>query len=67
MPNDTQPTETGVRSATSHESRAANEITPELVRQVAERVYAMLLMDLRIERERGGENFSRPHLWKGGR
>lgn len=29
-----------------------NQITPELVRQVAEKVYAMLLRDLRIEMER---------------
>lgn len=30
----------------------ANAITPELVRQVAEKVYAMLLRDLKIEMER---------------
>lgn len=30
----------------------AGELTAELVRQVADRVYAMLLRDLRIEQER---------------
>lgn len=30
-----------------------NELTAEQVRQIADRVYAMLLRDLRIEQERG--------------
>jgi hypothetical protein len=31
---------------------AATAVTPELVRKVADKVYAMLLLDLRLERER---------------
>lgn len=34
---------------------ATGPITPELVREIADRVYAMLLRDLRLERERRRE------------
>lgn len=49
------PAENQVRSNSSNNSREPNakgKISPELVRQVAERVYRMLRDDLQLERER---------------
>ena len=37
------------------------EITPALVQQVADRVYALWLQDFRIERERQRSNVNRWH------
>jgi hypothetical protein len=37
-------------------------LTPELVKKITDRVYALLLADLRRERERRRRN--RPHRWK---
>jgi hypothetical protein len=34
------------------QSRQVNAITPEVVRQVADKVYAMLLKELQVEKER---------------
>ena len=39
-------------SKPGEESTKQMEITPELVRAISDRIYAMLLQDLRIERER---------------
>ena len=47
----TQPGESAP-SKPVRESAKKVEITPELVHAVADRIYAMLLHDLRIERER---------------
>lgn len=39
-------------STTNQEQAQGRSITPELVREVADRVYALLKKDLQIERER---------------
>ena len=49
------------------EARTGIEITPELVQQVADRVYALLIADLSLERERTGMHDHRTIGWKGGR
>jgi hypothetical protein len=41
-------------------------ITPELVNQVADKVYAMLLFDLRIEQERERSSLRKPFAEQGG-
>ena len=46
-PNEPQP---------APQSPAVGQITPELVKKVTERVYAMLLEDLRREKDRGRRN-----------
>lgn len=48
------------RSASANSSDTA--VTPELVRQVADKVYAMWLRDLQIERER---QRTKPNDWQG--
>lgn len=51
MPENQQPA-SNTGATTSSVAAGSTPITPELVRQVAERVYAMLLHDLRLGRER---------------
>jgi len=46
---------------------ATVQITPELVKQVTERVYAMLLEDLRREQERGRRRHLGVRRFPGGR
>ena len=42
------------RSDREHQQRQAVEITPELIRSIADRVYAMLYADAQREHERLG-------------
>ena len=42
-------------------------LPPELVRAIAERVYQMLLRDIKIERERRRVPAGKSQYWKGGR
>lgn len=48
---DTQPT-TDTNRAAEASSPATTALTPELVREIADKVYALMLADLRIDRER---------------
>jgi hypothetical protein len=41
------------------EQGSTNEITPTLVQQIADRVYKLLLQEVRIDFERG-----RPSIWR---
>ena len=61
MPEETQMT------AGRPGSSEAVQITPQLVRQVAEKVYAMLLAETRLERERRGmaQVWGIPSRWSG--
>ena len=43
------------------------ENTQELVKKVADRVYEMLLQEMRIEYERGRSTYGIRYLFKGGR
>ena len=47
-------------------NRQNRAITPELVNQVADKVYAMLLSDLRIEQERERSSLRKPFAEQGG-
>lgn len=44
--------------AVTYEPDGSVAITPDLVREVTDKVYALLLRDLKIERERGGHGSS---------
>ncbi len=44
----------------------AAAITPELVREVAEKVYALMVMDLKLGRERRGVAATTTRLRRGG-
>lgn len=70
------PNQTGIRSQAASSvagtgSLAVNQttitITPKLVRQVADKVYARLLAELLIERERSGAHRRASPCWRGGR
>ncbi len=45
----------------------SEQITPEIAKQVAQRVYKMLLRDLRIEQHRLGQSKKLPNQYKRGR
>lgn len=47
-------------------NRQNRTITPELVNRVADKVYAMLLSDLRIEQERERSSLRKPFAEQGG-
>ena len=70
MPNETgTPSQTG-SSGTGASNNAGSQttaITPELVKQVADKVYAMLSRDLMLERERAGAHRRASPRWGGGR
>lgn len=51
------------RQSANHQNRT---ITPELVNRVADKVYAMLLSDLRIEQERERSSLRKPFAEQGG-
>lgn len=46
--------------------RQNSPITQELVNRIADKVYAMLLSDLRIEQERGRSSLRKPFAEQGG-
>ena len=50
--NDVPKVTSGAPAAFSENTNANGLVTPELVRQVADRVYALILEDLQIEQER---------------
>ena len=71
MPNETgSPGQTGSSAAgasNNNGTQATTAITPELVKKVADKVYAMLSKELQIERERGGAHRHTSTHWRGGR
>jgi hypothetical protein len=46
--------------------RGSSTITQELVNRIADKVYAMLLSDLKIEEERGRSSLRKPFAEQGG-
>lgn len=54
-------------SRSGNGQRASAAITPELVREIAERVYNLFLRDLKIERERQQFLLGQNRFRKGGR
>jgi len=71
MPDETRTpsqTESSTAEASNNPgSQASTAITPELVKQVADKVYAMLSKELQIERERTGAHHHASTRWRGGR
>lgn len=47
--------------------QSSEQVAPEIVKQVAQRVYKKLLRDLRIEQFRRGQLRKLPNQYKGGR
>ncbi|MBN1147925.1 MAG: hypothetical protein JXA78_11775 [Anaerolineales bacterium] len=58
---------TAARSTSSAGAAATASITEELVRQVADKVYAMLLKEYDLKRERSGAHHGAPRRLRGGR
>ena len=59
--------ENSPQSSPDHTSVSPARITPELVAQITNLVYAMLISDLRLERERCGRRWRSNHYQAGGR
>jgi hypothetical protein len=61
----------GIHTENRLESRevqeSPSEITRELAKKVADRVYEMLLQEMRIEYERGRSTYGIRYLFRGGR
>jgi hypothetical protein len=62
-PGSQQVRETGTEGSSARQNRV---ITQELVDQIADRVYALLLRDLKTEQERCRLPFQRPQIDRGG-
>jgi len=65
--NASQSTGSGENSPQSGETEAAGSITPEMVSAIADKVYDMLLRELKYGRERHQFTPRRPLSPKGGR
>jgi len=61
-----QPTQGSQPAGSPDGGQSAGALTPELVNKVAEKVYAMLLLDLKIERERRRTSSGNPWSGQGG-
>lgn len=66
MSEETQST-AGETSTSEAEERSTRTITPELVNQVADKVYAMLMLDIKIEKERERFSYQSSNQRYGGR
>lgn len=62
-----QPERQGHETKTDNQQVSKAAFPYEQVRAIAERVYAMLLRDLKYERERNRITFGKPNPYKGGR
>ncbi|MGD2050166.1 MAG: hypothetical protein PVH03_11735 [Chloroflexota bacterium] len=67
MPIDISEIRTGKRPESRDVQGSHREISQELAKKVADRVYEMLLQEMRIDYERGRSTYGIRYLFRGGR
>lgn len=67
MPVNISNIHTTTRPDSNEDRQSGREITPEIIKKVADRVYELLLQEVRIENERGRSTYGIKYLSRGGR
>lgn len=67
MPVNISNIHTSIRPDSTEDRQSGSEITPELVKKVADRVYELLLQEMRIDYERGRSAYGIKYPSRGGR